>query len=167
MFPSSVITDYGAPAAAWLNVTLPVADPSVISIEVTLVNKTATRIPESLVVFFRPQVDNPNQMQLNKLGQLIDPIDIVMNGSHHLHGLSTVGGVQYGDMAFQSLDTSVVSVGGTNLFPVPATKPDLTAGFSFALFNNLWGTNYIMWYPFLPEDATSKYRMIISLPKTR
>ena len=33
------------------------------------------------------------------------------NGSKHLHGLSTVGGVQYGDLVFRSLDTSVVSVG--------------------------------------------------------
>lgn len=33
------------------------------------------------------------------------------NGSKHLHGLHTTGGVSYGKLQFESLDTSVVCVG--------------------------------------------------------
>ena len=29
--------------------------------------------------------------------------------------------------------------------------------------NNLWGTNYIMWYPFVEEDKDQQYRFIVIL----
>lgn len=29
--------------------------------------------------------------------------------------------------------------------------------------NNLWGTNYIMWYSFVEEDKDQQYRFIVIL----
>ncbi|XP_062498804.1 uncharacterized protein LOC134176140 [Corticium candelabrum] len=164
MFPDSIVKDYGGPVGVWEQVTVPLNSSDIITLELSLINKTATRIPESISVYFNPRVEDPTMMRLNKLGQLLDPVDVVVNGSRHLHGLSPTGGVEYGNLQFRSLDTSVVSIGGTNPFPVPADKPDLTKGFSFLISNNLWGTNYIMWYPFLPKDASRMYRMVMTIP---
>ena len=40
----------------------------------------------------------PSSMRLSKLGSLIDPLDIVFNGSKTLHGLDE-GGIVYGEKA--------------------------------------------------------------------
>ena len=31
------------------------------------------------------------------------------------------------------------------------------------LVNNLWGVNYVMWYPFEEEDATMQFRYVIEV----
>ena len=80
------------------------------------------------------------------------------NGSKHLHASDK--GIRCSDMklTFNSLDTSV---GNPNAFPTPMEQPDVSSGFSFNIINNTWGTNYIMWYPYLLEDATAKYRFLV------
>ena len=32
---------------------------------------------------------------------------------------------------------------------------------SFNLANNIWGTNYVMWQPYVPEGATMRFRFRI------
>lgn len=44
-FPNSVVENYGAPVEAWLNVSVPSLESRTISMELTVVNKTATRVP--------------------------------------------------------------------------------------------------------------------------
>lgn len=34
-------------------------------------------------------------------------------------------------------------------------------GVSTMLVNNLWGVNYVMWYPFEEEDANILFRYVI------
>ena len=48
-------------------------------------------------------------------------------------------------------------------YPTPLIVASDADGFAFNLFNNVWGTNYIMWYPFLAEDASIRYRFSIDL----
>ena len=45
-----------------------------------LFDKTATRLPESMWVLFNPIVAS-NQWKLQKLASLIDPLDVMINGS--------------------------------------------------------------------------------------
>jgi hypothetical protein len=78
----------------------------------------------------------------------------------HLSLITFTAGVS---VVFQSPDTPLVSLGAHTAFPVPFTAPDMTQGFSFLLYNNIWGTNYVMWYPYLPEDATVSYHFTMSL----
>lgn len=172
-FARELVGEYGAPAQVWLEVTLPdeTLDPqrdTTINITVYLVNKTATRLPESLSVAFQPnpQAVDVNSLSISKLGQYVGVLDIVKNGSKHVH-CADDGGVAYGQPGFKVVawDTNLVSVGGANVLPVPMETPDLMGGFSFNIFNNLWNTNYIMWYPFLEEDKSSKYRFTLILPK--
>ena len=164
-------TDYGTPAQVWLEISLPkVVSPDEavpITMTVYLVNKTSTRIPESLSLHFNPNttVIDPSTMVVSKLGRLVNVLDVINNGSKHVH--SSDEGIQYGGdvpLTVQAWDTNVAIIGGTNIFPVPMEVPDVKNGFSFNIFNNIWGTNYIMWYPYLPEDQSSKYRFTITLP---
>ena len=61
---------------------------------------------------------------------------------------------------------SVVNFGETNPFPIPlSVHPDMTLGSSFLINNNIWGTNYIMWYPYKEEDKHLKSRFSIKFWK--
>lgn len=51
-----------------------------------------------------------------------------------------------------------------HVFPAPL-KP-LTGpitGFAFNIYNNIWDTNYIMWYPFNDADADFRARFYIDI----
>ena len=53
--------------------------------------------------------------------------------------------------------------------PMPSTPPDTSAGFAFNLWNNAWGTNYVMYYPFdeassrRPEDRDMLFRFQLTI----
>ena len=62
------------------------------------------------------------------------------------------------------LDAAVVNFGELTAYPSPVhSDPDtLNFGASFVLWDNLWGTNYIMWWPFIvpppaPYGSSSAY----------
>ena len=108
-------------------------------------------------------------MTANKLGTLISVMNVVQDGSQHLHGQLQGGMVvtnrddPYLVLNVIALDTAITCIGPANPFPTPVTKPDIGSGFASNIYNNIYGTNYIMWYPYLPEDASSKYRYQLQL----
>ena len=65
-----------------------------------------------------------------------------------------------------ALDTPIVCVATADVkptvFPAPLrpVNPPITS-MSFNVYNNIWDTNYIYWYPFLPEDANLRARFSI------
>ena len=74
-------------------------------------------------------------------------------------------------MTISMLDAGVINLGKPNAFPVelnvtePWKPPEVERyGFSNVLFNNVWGTNYVMWQPYrrrghdLPEEASYAFR---------
>ena len=159
--------EYGAPAA--LVTRLVVAHAAAagaprVAATVWSVNKTATRMPETMFVSFAP--DNATatgEWEMQKLGQWQKTVgDVVAGGSQHLHGVSIGSGVRYNSsagrsIAIEAVDAPVVNLGEPLGLPVPCEKvdkpwaavPDVdTFGVSSVLWNNLWGTNYVQWYPF-------------------
>ena len=156
---TTLVTNYGAPRTMWLEVM--VDNNSQVNMTLYIVNKTATGLPESLSLYFDPPVTNDTKVFVTKLGSLVDIESVVHNGSQHLHSSQTI---TYSfpsisqQMTFESLDTSVLCVGYPNPFPTPASPPVTDDGFSFNIFNNIWGTNYVMWYPYRQQDKSSKYR---------
>jgi hypothetical protein len=48
-------------------------------------------------------------------------------------------------------------------FPAPLSPlTDDITGFAFNIYNNIWETNYIVWYPYLlPDDSNFKARFRI------
>ena len=162
-----LVHDFGAPYNAWVKYNYTSEDRA---FEVTVyVQWALTRRPEALSLVLQPPVGG---MMVNKLGSVVDVTDVVKNGSQHLHGQYR-GGVSVmhattpsAVMNVTAMDSTLMGVGWPNPFPTPATKPDYTKGFSFNLLNNIWGTNYVMWYPFTEEDNFSKFRFKLTLTQT-
>lgn len=77
-------------------------------------------------------------------------------------------GVFYGDMSkksglqIYSPDIAVVNVLTNEDFvseiPLPLNKISSVTGMAFNLYNNVWETNYIFWYPYRKEDVNQKFR---------
>ena len=174
--PLSVV-EYGASQEVVMDIKMPNAstmpqssEPLHIKMIVYVMNKTSTRIPESLSVLFKPNPELvvPHSLSVSKIGQFVNALDVITNGSKHVHGSDY--GVKYAEpvpLSVTSWDAPILSVGGDNYFPVPMENPDVSEGFSFNLFNNLWGTNYIMWYPYQKGEESSMYRFTLTLPPTK
>jgi hypothetical protein len=56
--------------------------------------------------------------------------------------------------AVETLDAPVVALGERTPLLFSNQEPDLGRGIHSCLYNNAWGTNYIMWYG---EDARFRY----------
>lgn len=113
--------------------------------------KPANRVAEAIWFGFRPIASNK---KISKLGQLIDPKDVVYNGQRNLH--STDYGVVYDELQIESLDTALVSPKEPSLLDFTNTSPQDTDGIYFNLYNNVWGTNFPMWY-----DEDARFRFIL------
>lgn len=119
-------------------------------------NKTATRMPEALWLSFNPVVSGNGSWWMNKLGTMVSPLEVMVNGSQAQHAISRTASVFYAgnaseihdaDFFISSLDALVVSPTQT---PFPAIEP-LSAvrnGLSFLLLNNCWNTNFPLFYPY-------------------
>lgn len=83
-------------------------------------------------------------------------VQVVANGSHSIHAVNQGVSVRSNDgseqLSIKTLDVPLVNAGRPNPFYNPADGPDMSEGMSFNIVNNIWGTNYIMWMPYTPED---------------
>lgn len=113
--------------------------------------KEATRVAEgSWLAFTVPE----KVTGIRKLGSTIDPGNVVLHGNRRLH--ATDGAVSFETISVEPLDSPLVSVGERALLKFPDTAANLEKGIFCNLHNNVWGTNFPMWYG---EDA--RFRFII------
>jgi hypothetical protein len=129
-----------------------------IDIELHWFEKDANRLPEAMWFSFALEVDNPNIWKLDKLGERISPQEVVKNGNRNLHSVDT--GLFYagadGEVVIESKDSPLVSPGEKRLLQFNNTFAPLEGGFHFNLYNNIWGTNFPMWYE---EDGKSRFTL--------
>jgi len=162
-------TLYGGPQNLWTHFSVSIDSDKTISVNTSFSwwSKTATRLPESHWFTLNPLVSSPSSWQMDKLGHLVSPLDIVTNGSHNLHGINPASGIFYsssdGKVTLKSLDIPLVSPGKPNALPSPFVTPDLTQGFHYLLTANIWGTNWPGWYPFVDGDQNSLFRFQVLL----
>ena len=135
------------PRKVFVELLLPKAEPA-IHLNVSWFQKPATRLPEAIWLTFNPIAEHHKGWTLEKSGEPISPFDVVASGNRHMHGLSR--GFEYSEgkhrFAVETLDAPVVALGERTPLLFSNTQPDLSAGIHSSLFNNAWGTNYIMWY---------------------
>lgn len=164
LFPQNLIDNYGAPKETWVSFTFS----STIQISFQWFGKTLTRLPESFWVQFNPIVPDPIQgWKMDKLGFLIDPFNVVSGGSKHLHAVNEgVGYFEKGHseslIYLETLDSPLVSPGAPSLLRFNRNQPDLREGWFFNLFNNVWNTNFIMYYN---QDLKSRFRIHFKIQK--
>lgn len=71
-------------------------------------------------------------------------------------------------LQFVARDTPLVTLGtvsnSPSPFPIPLQpiKQGEITGFAFNLYNNMWDTNYILWYPYQEDDANFKARFQVN-----
>jgi hypothetical protein len=158
--------EYGAVSDVFTNYTVLLdSDNGLSSVSVTMgmFNKTTTRLPESMFVQFHPLLDD-GSWEASSLGSWLNPYDVLDGGSKRLFGSNKVRASnkekQTKTMTITSMDSSVVSFGTLNAYPIPTNETaDIDDyGMSFVLWDNLWGTNYVQWWPFVvpPPAAYSE-----------
>lgn len=160
---------YGAPHTIFLNIS---ASRDSLDMDLVTVGKLPTMIGESSSVAFRPapalKSRSGSAWRLQKLGQEIDPEGVQDGGNQYTHGVwggATVN-TAHGRMTLDSWDainmnpiTPDFPIGN----PLPASYHEDAAkagkglsrlaagsvqGMAVNLHNNLWNTNYALYYPF-------------------
>lgn len=133
-----------------------------IDVEISWFDKQAYRLPEASWFSFALKVGNPNLWKMDKMGERISPLDVVKQGNRSLHAVNT--GVYYegsdGKVSIETWDAPIVSPGEKRVLQFNHTFASLDGGMHFNLHNNVWGTNYPMWY----ED-NAKFRFTININK--
>ncbi|XP_065194900.1 uncharacterized protein LOC135826196 [Sycon ciliatum] len=112
-------------------------------------DKPATRLAEAMFLSFAPVVRNASLWRMDVLGHDVSPLDVVVDGTRHLHAVGK--GVRYAGVEeiidIATLHTPLVAPGDIDhlLDYDGNTQPDLTGGWHFNLYNNLWGTAFPQW----------------------
>ena len=165
--------------------------PPVLKLDFDLVwiNKTATRLPEASMFSFYP---NPPPTLPKWVGTLYKIGDcdgfnvgwVVTNGSQYQHAVDYVilfandGKIEkdrpqiqqrYVNVLMNSTDVPLVCpITGDGRTPTPFPVPlqtlpdDIVTGIAYNLHNNIWNTNYPLYYPFLPGDENFKARFSLT-----
>ncbi len=110
--------------------------------------KDANRIPESSWIEFDPAVDDSCDCYLDKMGLSLSSQRVTKNGNRSMHAVDS--GVRITSENFQiellTRDVPLVSVGQPRILDFDQRSPLCSEGIYFNLHNNLWGTNFPMWY---------------------
>jgi hypothetical protein len=135
------------PEKMYLELLLPKAEP-VIHLNFYWFQKPAMRLPEALWLSFHPIVSDQQGWMMDKSGEQVSPFDVVSSGNRHMHAVGTGFGYREEKQSFfvETLDAPVIAFGEKSPLNFSKDQPDLSGGVHCNLFNNAWGTNYIMWY---------------------
>jgi hypothetical protein len=146
-FPQAARNEYGAPELMTVEWNFNEERPQ-LELMVQWFNKPANRLPEALWLSMQPGLGKDATCRMEKLGQLVDPLQVVSRGNRGLHAIQD--GVIYSTkehaIAIHSLDAPLMAPGKPPLLEFPDTLPVLSEGPHFNLYNNLWGTNFPMWF---------------------
>jgi hypothetical protein len=123
-------------------------------------DKDANRLPEASWFSCGLKVDNPNSWQMDKLGHAISPLRVVKGGNRNLHALGQ--GVSYegadGKAMIETLDAALAAPAQRRLLQFDQSFASMDTGWHFNLHNNIWGTNFPMWYE---DDAKFRFRLFL------
>ena len=158
--PETSVRHYGAPRALQLEYRF-YRGSKKIDIDLSWFGKQANRLPEASWFSIALNVDNANLWQMDKLGERVSPLEVVKNGNRNLHAVNT--GVHYdgadGQASILTLDAPLLSPGEKRILRFDQTFAPLSGGMHFNLHNNVWGTNFPMWYA---EDTKFRFSIVLS-----
>jgi Domain of unknown function (DUF5054) len=153
------------PDRIYLELFLPDAEPEVY-LNLYWFEKQATRMPEALWLTFNPVVAAQDGWSMDKSGEQLSPFDVVPAGARHMHAVGR--GFAYrdakGSMDVETIDAPLIALGERSPLNFSRSQPNLAGGVHCNLFNNAWGTNYIMWFG---ENMRFRFLLRCSSPGAR
>ena len=150
-FPEEATRECGCPAECEL--VLAADGKGGLMFDFAWFSKPANRMTEAFWIGFHPIAKNK---RIRKLGTAIDPGTVVYKGNRRLHG--TDFGVLYDELSIETLDTALVAPGRPSLLDFRQDIPSDDEEVFFNLYNNMWATNFPMWY-----DEDARFRFILTL----
>ena len=111
-----------------------------LDVELAWFEKRANRLPESIMAHFYPV---GSDAQFTKLNEKINPFDIVKNGNRNM---SAVQNVKSQNATVTNFHSPLASIGRGKILCFDNEYSKLSSGLSFVLFDNVWGTNFPLWY---------------------
>lgn len=148
VFPKEAFELLGAPEKADMLIEI---ENGRVKFDFAWFNKPANRIAEAMWIGFNPVGSG---RKIRKLGEFIDPQKVVSRGNRSLHG--TDWGVAFNELTVECVDSALVSPQKPCVLDFPNVIPNENDGFYFGLHNNLWGTNFPMWYG---ENAAFRFEL--------
>eukprot|EP01062_Namystynia_karyoxenos_P023051 TRINITY_DN18872_c0_g1_i1.p1 TRINITY_DN18872_c0_g1~~TRINITY_DN18872_c0_g1_i1.p1 ORF type:complete len:1136 (+),score=352.05 TRINITY_DN18872_c0_g1_i1:92-3499(+) len=172
--PSAAHDKYGAPGRLYLNLTVASGAPLAAELELVWMAKEPVMIGESSSISFTPapalqRRGNSSAWTMDKLGGKVDPEDVINGGNQFNHGIwgAVAGLTESGEFSIESLDAPNVNPITADFpygNPLPSSYDYSVAhskegglqplgtnsvkGFAVNLHNNLWNTNYPLFYPY-------------------
>jgi len=153
--PEESFKYYGCPRKLIIEVDFPLNEKYIL-INFQWFDKSACRLPEAIWLSFSPRTKNREGWMMDKLGELISPLEVIRNGNRKLHAVGN--GVEYhgeeGGLIIETFDAPLVAPGEMSLLNFNNRQPPMKRGMHFNLYNNIWGTNFPMWFE---EDARFRF----------
>jgi hypothetical protein len=135
------------PQRMYMELVLPHHEP-VIHLNFSWFQKAATRLPEALWLSFNPVGSETGAWTMDKSGEEVFALDVIASGNRQMHavgsGLRCAEGSEA--LVIEPLDSPLFALGEKSPLNFSKSQPDLSKGVHCNLFNNAWGTNYLMWY---------------------
>ncbi len=111
-------------------------------------DKPANRKPEAIWLGIHPNHQNNGQLILDKMDHPVEYRDVRKNGNRDLHGVQS--GLHYldPDNGYKLVmnEAFLVAPGAPSLLNYTNHLPDVKSGYHINLYNNVWGTNFSMWF---------------------
>ena len=122
-----------------------------LSVDVCWFGKDANRLTEAIYFNLFPNTD---EVMLKKLGTVVNPREVTLNGSRNLHAVQSV---MWDEYEIENLHCPLVSFGGGKILEFDNNFESVRKdGISFVLYNNVWGTNFPLWYE---ENASFRFNI--------
>ncbi|MDE7191306.1 MAG: DUF5054 domain-containing protein [Clostridia bacterium] len=139
---SGLCDSLGAPRKVRMTYTL---DENGLNLRVIWIGKDATRTTESIALHLYPNFD---KVYYQKIGSTVDPMTTVSGGNRKLSVVEGIniflGGNEY---LLLNKEAVLVASDGGNILHYDNAQPDFDKhGITYVLHNNVWGTNFPLWY---------------------
>ena len=143
--PERATTLYGAPGTLFVTISL---EGRLMKFDVNWRDKPAVRLPEACWFSFSPLVSGSADWEMKKLAQTVSPLDVVPNGNRHLHAVDGTISCTDQDIGLflETWDAPLVAPGEPSLLNFHNDQPRVEKGMHFNLYNNVWGTNFPLWF---------------------
>ncbi len=121
-----------------------------LNINVSWFGKDANRLTEAIFMHIYPVA---GELTLEKLGENVNPADVVSKGSRNLHAVKkALLRTENGEYKFINRHSPLISVGKGKILEFDNKYENHAIdGIAYVLYNNVWGTNFPLWY----EDNAS------------